>query len=162
MTDVHYTRPCRTRRVRDDFQDHVRRGSKLPGLDYACATGSRVFASGRGTVVTVDRNPKQASGRYVTIQHPDGRRTYYLHLLTIKVNVGDRVKGGQRIALSGNSGTTTTGPHLHFTIKDKRGKCVDPAPILRRDAAATTTAAPINVQQVTCPSPAAPEASPDK
>lgn len=162
MTDVHYTRPCTTRKVRDDFHDHVRRGSKLPGLDYATPIGARCLAAGRGTVVTVDKNPKQTSGRYVVIQHPDGRRTYYLHLLTIKVKVGDRVKGGQRIALTGNSGTTTTGPHLHFSIKNRAGKCVDPAPILRHDAAAAAQPKPTNVQQVTCPSPAAPNASPDK
>jgi murein DD-endopeptidase MepM/ murein hydrolase activator NlpD len=127
-----YTRPCKTREIRDDFKDHQRRGSKLPGLDYACATGDRVFSTAVGRVVGVSNVAKQVMGRHIIIKHPDGRKSYYLHLSVIRVKVGERVQGGDNIALSGNTGTTTTGPHLHFSIRNRFGILVDPLKLLRR------------------------------
>jgi len=72
-----YIRPCKTREVRDDFDDHVKRGSKLPGLDYACATGDKVWATARGIVVAASNNPNSGAGKHVVIKHRDGSKTYY-------------------------------------------------------------------------------------
>jgi len=126
-----YIRPCKTREVRDDFDDHVKRGSKLPGLDYACATGDKVWATARGMVVATSNNPDQVFGKHVIIRHPDGRMSYYLHLSKVTASNGERVKAGTVLGLSGNTGKST-GPHLHFSIKDRAGRCVDPAKLIRR------------------------------
>lgn len=131
--DVDYVRPCKTRVTRDDFADHVARGSVLPGLDYGCAKGDEVYATAKGTVVMADNNPNDVRGISVEIKHPDGRHSHYLHLFKLKVEKGQRVQAGDLIGLAGNTGTTSTGAHLHFAIKDGSGKAVDPAKILRKE-----------------------------
>lgn len=60
------------------------------------------------------------SGNYVTLDLGNGRYAFYEHLKhgSIKVKSGDRVKRGQVIGLLGNSGSSSSGPHLHFHIAD--------------------------------------------
>lgn len=131
--DVDYVRPCKTRETRDDFADHVKRGSVLPGLDYGCNTDDEVFATATGIVVGSSNNANQVRGKNVTIKHRDGRESHYLHLSKVMVGNGTRVKAGQVIGHAGNTGTTSTGAHLHFAIKDRSGKCIDPAKLLRKE-----------------------------
>lgn len=133
MTDVDYVRPCKTRETRDGFKAHVARGSVLPGLDYACDTGDKVFATADGKVIQADNNPNDVRGRSIQIRHPDGRRSHYLHLSELKVKNGDHVKAGELIALSGNTGTTSTGAHLHFAIQGRDGHCLDPENLLKKE-----------------------------
>jgi murein DD-endopeptidase MepM/ murein hydrolase activator NlpD len=133
--DVDYVRPCKTREVRDNFDDHVKRGSKMPGLDYACKTGDKVFATAKGVVVSCSNNPDQVLGKNIAIRHGDGKISYYLHLSKPDVSNGQRVKAGEVIGLSGNTGTTSTGPHLHFAIRNARGVFIDPAKLLRKELA---------------------------
>ena len=133
--DVDYVRPCKTHEVRDNFDDHVKRHSKMPGLDYACNTGDKVFATAKGTIVSCSNNPDQVLGKNIAIRHPDGKHSYYLHLSKLDVRNGQRVKAGEVIALSGNTGTTSTGPHLHFAIKNARGTFIDPKKLLRKELA---------------------------
>jgi murein DD-endopeptidase MepM/ murein hydrolase activator NlpD len=121
--------------VRDNFDDHVKRHSKMPGLDYACKTGDKVFATAKGTIVSCSNNPDQVLGKNIAIRHPDGKHSYYLHLSKLEVRNGQRVKAGEVIALSGNTGTTSTGPHLHFAIKNARGTFIDPKKLLRKEIA---------------------------
>lgn len=132
--DVDYIRPCKTHEIRDNFADHVKRGSLLPGLDYACATGDKVWATAIGMVVACSNNPLQVFGKHVVMRHSDGRMSYYLHLSAVEVSNGQRVKGGHVLGRSGNTGKST-GPHLHFSIKDRAGQCVNPLPLLRRNLA---------------------------
>jgi murein DD-endopeptidase MepM/ murein hydrolase activator NlpD len=127
--------------VRDNFDDHVKRHSKMPGLDYACATGDKVFATAKGTIVSCSNNPDQVLGKNIAIRHPDGKHSYYLHLSKLDVRNGQRVKAGEVIALSGNTGTTSTGPHLHFAIKNARGTFIDPKKLLRKEIAEKRAAA---------------------
>lgn len=68
------------------------------------------------------------AGNVVTIQHPNGWQTRYLHLSEFSVKVGDHVTAGQQIGIMGSTGAST-GPHLHFELKtDVNGSPVDPAP----------------------------------
>jgi murein DD-endopeptidase MepM/ murein hydrolase activator NlpD len=63
-------------------------------------------------------------GNLVTIAHPDGVRTMYAHLSTIRVHVGEWVAGGTIIGRVGSTGDAT-GPHLHFEVRVD-GAAVDP------------------------------------
>lgn len=83
------------------------------GTDFAMRTGSPVAATGDGVVSRVVRH--KYAGLYIEIQHGQSYKTRYLHLSKSYVIKGQRVKRGERIALSGNSGRST-GPHLHFEL----------------------------------------------
>jgi murein DD-endopeptidase len=92
---------------------HPVTGRKAPhnGVDLATPYGTNVMSTGDGVVSRVGNHPY--AGRYVDISHSGSYETRYLHLSKVLVKRGERVKRGQIIALSGNSGRTT-GPHLHF------------------------------------------------
>ncbi len=97
------------------------------GVDIAVPTGTPVRAPFVGKVTAVDRDPLM--GLRVTVEHPNGLRSVFGHNSEAQVQVGQRVKAGETIALSGNTGRTT-GPHLHFSLY--RGKeAVDPAQYVR-------------------------------
>lgn len=83
------------------------------GVDFAVPVGTPVLAVGDGEVV-VSKNGG-AAGNYVTIRHDRQYMTRYMHLKKLLVKPGQRVKRGDRIALSGNTGRST-GPHLHFEV----------------------------------------------
>ena len=100
------------------------------GLDFAVYYGDPIIAVMDGTVIEAydegyfsKNNILWTYGTYVVIQH-DGYRTYYAHLRTRNVSVGDKVKKGDIIGTSGNTGrinTSAAGPyagtHLHFEIR---------------------------------------------
>ena len=83
------------------------------GVDWATPTGTPVYASCGGTVSRAGWG--SGYGYVVYIDHEDGSQTRYGHLSKVLVSVGQTVKQGERIALSGNTGVST-GPHLHFEI----------------------------------------------
>ena len=83
------------------------------GIGWATPVGTAVVASSTGTVVRAGW--ASGYGYVVYINHSDGRQTRYGHLSKVLVKVGDSVKQGQKIALSGNTGRST-GPHIHFEI----------------------------------------------
>lgn len=116
-----------TTRTTDDFAAHVRRGSGLPGLDYATPVGETIIATEDGVVTRA--NHMAANGKNVRIANTDGLTTYFLHLSRIDVTAGQSVKKGQVIGLSGNTGRTT-GPHLHFSVANKSGVLIDPAGVI--------------------------------
>ncbi|WP_225837621.1 M23 family metallopeptidase [Streptomyces sp. NK08204] len=107
---------------------------KHSGQDFAVPTGTEVLAAHGGTVVKAGPNGAgdgPAYGNAVVIKH--GNRTYsqYAHLSRIDVKVGQVVRTGQHIALSGSTGNST-GPHLHFEIRTtpNYGSAVDPVAFL--------------------------------
>ena len=55
-------------------------------------------------------------GYTVTVQHADGYLTVFKHNQRLLKRVGDRVRAREAVAMSGNSGEITTGPHLHFEL----------------------------------------------
>jgi hypothetical protein len=73
---------------------------------------------------------ENASGNYVALDLGAGRYAFYEHLKhgSLRVKAGDRVKAGTVIALLGNSGSSSSGPHLHFHVADARGSTW-PAPV---------------------------------
>lgn len=84
------------------------------GVDFAVPIGTPVLATGDGEVV-VANSRVGAAGKYVAIRHGHQYMTRYMHLSRVLVKPGQKVKRGDRIALSGNTGRST-GPHLHFEI----------------------------------------------
>ena len=99
------------------------------GLDIAVPTGSSVLACSSGKVTVATYNGGDA-GVYIEIKHDNGLTSKYMHLSELLVSVGDTVKAGETIGLSGNTGQST-GPHLHFTILDPNGSAVNPRNYLK-------------------------------
>lgn len=124
-----YIRPVDSTRISASFASHKSRkpASKLPGTDYPVPVGTSVHAAADGVVVRANRTP--LSGLNIKIAHADGSNTYYLHLSSLWVVVGQRVAQGNVIAKSGNTGNST-GPHLHFSIADSRGVLIDPETVI--------------------------------
>lgn len=92
------------------------------GVDYSMPVGTPVLSVGDGTVVSATRDG--AAGNYITIKHNNQYTTRYMHLKSIHVKPGEKVKRGEKIGLSGNTGRST-GPHLHYEIWIN-GKAVNP------------------------------------
>ena len=97
------------------------------GIDFRVKTKYRVYASKAGKVVRAGWYG--GYGNVVVIEHTGGYTTWYGHLSAIRVKVGQKVRHGRVIGLSGRSGHAT-GPHLHFEIRWK-GKSVHPANYIR-------------------------------
>ena len=87
------------------------------GLDVTAARGGLVIEVKEDTPDICDWEYMNLHN-YVLIEHDDGTVAFYAHLKQngIVVEVGDRVKQGQLIAESGNSGFTGYRPHLHFGV----------------------------------------------
>ncbi len=88
-------------------------GRMHKGVDWACPTGTVVFASSDGVVEYAGWG--NGYGNTILISHPDGRKTRVGHLSKILVHDGQSVKQGETIGLSGSTGRST-GPHVHFEI----------------------------------------------
>ncbi len=117
-------------------------------LDFALAEGTAVLAARAGVVMEIiDDDPR--GGHSLRILHDDGSMAIYAHLQhgSIPLRVGEPVAQGQRIARSGNTGTSTA-PHLHFAIQVNAGMRLHSIPFrmfadagelkLPRDAARTS------------------------
>jgi murein DD-endopeptidase MepM/ murein hydrolase activator NlpD len=93
------------------------------GMDLAVFWGTPVYSLMDGTVIASEA--MSGYGNVVMINHGN-IITLYAHLSCSKVKVGQTVKGGQQIALSGNTGRST-GPHLHFEVRNLKGETMNPA-----------------------------------
>jgi murein DD-endopeptidase MepM/ murein hydrolase activator NlpD len=92
------------------------------GIDIAVPAGTPIRAAQEGIVVFAAYNG--AYGKAIKLDHQNGYSTLYAHNARNLVHVGQSVKVGQVICLSGNTGRST-GPHLHFEVH-KDGWPVDP------------------------------------
>lgn len=94
------------------------------GVDFAMKPGNPIYATGDGVVTNV-KFELFGYGNQVVIDHGFGYKTRYAHLKTIGVAEGMKVKRGECIGISGNSGRSS-GPHLHYEViyKDRH---VNPA-----------------------------------
>ncbi|MCX2184417.1 peptidoglycan DD-metalloendopeptidase family protein [Streptomyces sp. SKN60] len=95
------------------------------GIDFPVQYGTPVMAATDGTVRT---QWNSAYGNMAIVTSPDGTETWYCHLSSTKIRSG-KVKAGDVIAYSGNSGNST-GPHLHFEVRPGGGSAIDPLPWL--------------------------------
>ena len=91
------------------------------GTDFKTEVGTDVYASFEGRVTRTNWN-RRANGYCVELDHPrEGVKTLYLHLSRVLVKPGQFVKGGDKIAETGNTGRTFA-PHLHYEIKSRGNK----------------------------------------
>ena len=108
------------------------------GIDIRCRNVALLATENGGKVVATNENANTPGGKSVTIeyQRQDGSKTQvsYHHLSSISVKQGETVKAGTQIGVSGNTGTRTTGEHLHFSVKqiapDGNSRDIDPAAYL--------------------------------
>lgn len=105
------------------------------GQDFAVPGGTVVMAAHGGTVVKAGGNGAgdgPAYGNALVINHGNGTFSQYAHLSRVDVKVGQVVKTGQHIALSGNTGNSS-GPHLHFEVRTTAGygTAVNPVAFLK-------------------------------
>lgn len=89
-------------------------GAGHNGIDIGAPTGTPVYATTSGTVVSVGFNDN-SYGKWIVIKHTDGYYSLYGHLSQQRVSNGQNVNRGDRIGDIGSTGFAT-GPHLHFTI----------------------------------------------
>lgn len=108
------------------------------GLDIRCNGDAVLATENGGKVVAVNQNRNTPGGRSLTVEYAraDGSKVQctYMHLGEVSVKAGDTVQAGQRLGTSGNTGTRTTGEHLHFGVAniyaDGTRRDIDPAAYL--------------------------------
>ena len=98
--------------------------NKHYGVDIAANPDESVLATLDGTVILSTYTAE--TGYVIQIQHGQDFVSVYKHCGSLLKKEGDTVKGGEAIALVGNTGEKTTGPHLHFELWNK-GRAVDPS-----------------------------------
>ena len=97
------------------------------GIDFVIKTGSPVYVSANGFVIFANYTVKD--GNMMIVSHPGNYISVYKHCSSLLKKERDTVVQGELIALSGNTGEMTSGPHLHFEIW-KEGKPINPITIL--------------------------------
>lgn len=147
----HYSFPVK----RDEFMlitspygmrnDPINKGQRQfhKGIDINCKADALLATEDNGKVLSVNQNANTGGGKSVTVEYdrPDGSKyqTTYMHMSDIDVKVGDIVNAGTKLGMSGNTGTRTTGEHLHFAVKqvsaDGTKRDFDPAAYLAEIAA---------------------------
>lgn len=85
------------------------------GVDIHGDIGTPVYATGDG-IIEFSGGTGSSYGIAVEVNHGFGYKTWYAHLSRVVARSGQRVKRGQLIAYSGNTGRST-GPHLHYEVR---------------------------------------------
>lgn len=105
-----------------DNTDHPQRSgfytvfdNKHPGVDFALKENTLIYSSFPGIVVRKEFH--QGMGNVLGIRYGN-ISILYAHLNHSNVEIGDKVKQGVQIALSGNTGAACITPHLHFELRD--------------------------------------------
>lgn len=98
------------------------------GIDVIAPKGTPIKSALDGWVLMSDWT--QETGNTIGIQHANNIITFYKHNSTLLKKVGEFVKAGEAIAVIGNTGELTDGPHLHFELWHK-GQAVDPSDYVR-------------------------------
>lgn len=110
------------RPTRGMISDHFDVEKKHFGTDIAANSNESILATMDGTIVLSSYTTE--TGYLIIMQHSQDLISVYKHCGSLLRKEGERVKGGEAIALVGNTGTLSTGPHLHFELWYK-GRPVD-------------------------------------
>ena len=116
-------------------------------IDLAMPVGTAVHAVRNGTVMDIEEDFNRGGSdfekyahkaNHVRILHADGTMAVYAHLdlASVSVRPGARIRAGQKIARSGNTGFSS-GPHLHFAIQQNSGMQIISLPFRFRTPAGT-------------------------
>ena len=100
------------------------------GIDYSVVIGTAVYVPADGKVARVINDSR--CGKGLRVQHEDGTQTIYCHLSKQLVSKGAFVGAGCQIAESGNTGHST-GPHLHYGMRDSHNNKINPSAYTKRD-----------------------------
>lgn len=108
------------------------------GIDIRTRQDNVLATEDKGKIVAVNQNSNSTGGKSVTVEYQrengDKVQLSYLHLSSIDVKVGDEVNAGEKLGVTGNTGTRTTGEHLHLSVKqiavDGTMRDLDPAAYL--------------------------------
>lgn len=115
----------------DFVGDHGAAGRTPAGAPkWVVPTGTFALAAAPGTIQLADNSP---TGYRAWIDHGNGWRTGYFHLLDLRAKVGDRVAVGAPVGLVGDNPADNDGRHLHFELSPvDRYEPTDPEPFLLR------------------------------
>jgi hypothetical protein len=96
------------------------------GVDISAGLGEPVLAAADGVVT--EAGASSTYGRYVAIRHAEGLTTFYAHMGAVepRMRPGLALRAGETVGKVGSSGTST-GPHLHFEIRDRRDRPLNPS-----------------------------------
>ena len=98
------------------------------GTDIIAPKNTPIKAIADGFVISSDWTLE--TGNTIAVQHNNNLVSFYKHNSSLLKKVGDRVKVGEAIAIIGNTGEQTSGPHLHFELW-KDGRALNPAEYIR-------------------------------
>ena len=99
------------------ISDGFDRKSKHFGIDLVAKEKSRIYSVLDGTVIV--SHWAYETGYVIALQHKNDYISFYKHNSVLLRSVGDYVKAGDHIAIIGNSGELSSGPHLHFELWHK-------------------------------------------
>ena len=97
------------------------------GVDIGVPTGTPLRSISEGKVISTGYD--YGGGKTIVIKYDNGMTSSYAHCRDASVFVGDSVKKGTVVGHSNNTGAYTTGPHLHFSLKNAENKFIDPLKI---------------------------------
>jgi len=117
--DIHFIPP-----LRGHISQEFDLNKKHYGIDIVVKKKTPVKAVANGKVIFTGWTPD--NGNVIIIQHGASWISVYKHNTKLLKKPGDLVHAGEVVAISGDTGTNSTGPHLHFELW-KNGKPVDPA-----------------------------------
>ena len=112
------------------------------GVDFRASTGTPIFAPADGEIKKADMGENGGCGGSIFIKHKKGLESRFCHSSKILVKVGDKVKQGQQVGLTGGGRNDpgrgfSTGAHLHYTLV-KDGNLVDPLYYIDKNLVPTT------------------------
>lgn len=108
----------------------VHAGRSHAGVDMTGPSGAKILSATDGKVIQAGSSG--GYGNLVTVKTETGEKVLYAHLSKINVEKGDQVTAGQTLGKQGSTGHST-GPHLHFEVRNKKDKPINPIQFLGLD-----------------------------